>query len=740
VGASRREAVAGCVAPALAAGLALPALSEAGAPGLAAIGVAGAVAAIRLRLPGTVAVVGALLVLCLGAAASQSHLRALAADPLASQIGREVDGTAVVTGLVSQGQWDRRAIARFRGSDVLLRATSPFETGDVLTVHGHLRAPKGPAAGGFDERTWLARQGVHEVLRAGESTIVGRRGGAWGLIDRTRSSAREALRVDGGDGEAVADGVVLGGDDGLSDATRDAFRASGLGHLLAVSGQNVVLLIAAIVVVCGWIGIARAPALAVAIAATILYVLVVGPGASVVRAGITGVVVALAWLANRPVARWHVLAVAAAGCLWLDPWAVLEPGFQLSFAAVIAIFVAAPRVRAWLEGTSCPARLREPLAVSAACTLATAPIAWLQFGRVALVGSLPANVAALPAVPPLLWIGIVATLVHPLSPAAALPLALAASALGSYLVAVARLGAWLDASAAGPLLGLAAIPLAFAARRRRGSLAGALALLAIALGALGIEGLLGGPSAVRAPPTALRVTFLDVGQGNATLVEAPGFAALVDAGPPGAGVAGRLRALGIHRLDALVLSHPQADHVGGGEEVIDRITVARVLDPGLLTNEQPERAALAAARRRGVPIVVARRGLVLRAGTFSLRVLGPRHVVQGEDPNLAAIILVAAQGDCRILLPADAEAAVELPLDPPPVQVLEVAHHGSDDPSLPALLRTLRPRLAVISVGADNTYGHPAPSTLAALAAAGVPVRRTDRDGEIRVDCAAQGP
>ncbi len=192
-----------------------------------------------------------------------------------------------------------------------------------------------------------------------------------------RSSARDALRVGGGDGEAVADGVLLGGDDGLTPDTRDAFRASGLGHLLAVSGQNVVLLIAAILVVCGCLGVARAPALGLAIAATVLYVLVVGPGASVVRAGITGVVVAVAWLANRPAARWHVLAVAAAGCLWLDPWAVVEPGFQLSFAAVVAIFVAAPRIRRWLEGTSCPARLREPLAISTACTLATAPIAWL---------------------------------------------------------------------------------------------------------------------------------------------------------------------------------------------------------------------------------------------------------------------------------------------------------------------------------------------------------------------------
>jgi competence protein ComEC len=735
VDASRREAVAGSVAPALAAGLALPAVLRAGTLGLACAGLAAALVAARLRLPGRVGLVCASCALALGGLASVVHLRSLAADPLAPRIGQELAGRAVVTGLVTRGQWDERAIARFEGSDVLLRVTAELETGDVVELHGRLRAPHGPVAGGFDERTWLGRQGVHEVLRAGTATIVGRRGGVWGAIDRVRSGARGALHVSGGDGEAVADGVVLGGDDGLSQGTRDAFRASGLGHLLAVSGQNVVLLIAAIIVVCAWLGIARAPALGGAIATTILYVLVVGPGASVVRAGITGVVVSLAWLANRPVARWHVLSVAAAGCLWLDPWAVLEPGFQLSFAAVVAIFVAAPRLRGWLEGTSCPARLREPIAVSTACTLATAPIAWLQFDRVALVGSLPANLLAIPAVAPLLWIGIAATLVHPLSPAAALPLALAASALGSYLVAVARLGAWLDSTAGGIVLGLTAIPLAVAARRRRGGIALALGLAAIAFGAFGLQGVLGAPTVVRAAPTSLRVTFLDVGQGNASLVEAPSFTALVDAGPPEADVAARLRSLGIRRLDALVLSHPQADHVGGAAEVIDRLDVARVLDPGLQSDEQYEQAALAAARRRGVPVTIARTGLTLRAGGVSLRVLGPRHVVQGEDPNLAAVIVLVAQGDCRVLLPADAEAPVELPLDPPRVQVLEVAHHGSDDPSLPALLRTLRPALAVISVGAGNSYGHPAPSTLAALAAAGVRVERTDQDGDVEVGC-----
>jgi competence protein ComEC len=735
VDASRREVVAGALVPALAAGLALPAALHAGLGGLACVALVAAVAAWRVRLDGALGVSSATLVLVVGIVASVVHLQSLADDPLAGQIDREVHGRAVVTGAVAIGQWDQRAIARFQGADVLLRVADELETGEVLAVDGHLRAPHGPTADGFDERQWLARQGVHEILRARSIELIGRRAGVWGAIDSIRRSARAALHVSGGNGEAVADGVVLGGDDGLSPDARDAFRASGLGHLLAVSGQNVVLLVGAVVVVCGWLGVSRAPALGAAIAATILYVLVVGPGASVVRAGVTGVIVALAWLANRPVARWHVLSVAAAACLWLDPWAVLEPGFQLSFTAVVAIFVAAPRVRLWLEGTSCPARLREPLAISTACTLATAPIAWAQFDRVALVGSLPANLAALPAVAPLLFIGIAATLVHPLSPVAATPLALAARVLGDYLVVIARGGARLDAAVGGAVLGLLALPFGVAALRRRGPTRITLVAVSLGFAAFGIVSLLGPGTASRTPVTTLRVTFLDVGQGTATLVEAPGFAALVDAGPSEAHVARRLRALGVRRLDALVLSHPQSDHVGGAAEVLERLEVGRVLDPGLANDELFEQQALAVARRHGVPVVIARRGLALRAGAFELRVLGPRHVVAGEDPNAAAVIVVAGWRGCRVLLPADAEAPVELPLDPPRADVLEVAHHGSDDASLPALLRRVHPRLAVISVGAGNTYGHPAASTLAALAAAGVPVERTDLDGEVSVAC-----
>ena len=623
---SHREAVAGCVAPALAVGLALPAAFESGPVGYLCCAAVAGLAALRLRLPGGLGVIGAVLALALGALVSVSNLRTLAQDPLASEIGDPVHGRAVVTGAVSNGQWDQRAIARFQDADVLDRVAASIETGDVVELEGRLREPRGPTADGFDERTWLARQGVHEVLRARSARVVGQRGGVWGVIDAMRSSARDALRVGGGDGEAVADGVLLGGNDGLTPDTRDAFRASGLGHLLAVSGQNVVLLVAAVLVVCGCLGIARAPALGLAIAATVLYVLVVGPGASVVRAGITGVVIALAWLANRPVARWHVLAVAAAGCLWLDPWAVVEPGFQLSFVAVVAIFVAAPRIRRWLRGTSCPAR-----AARAACDLdglhprdradssrgsssiaSRSPAASRRTSRRCRRSRLCCG-----------WLA---------SPRRCPP----ARARGRR-AARARRERARRVPGRRRTRRRADRPLRERGRdhpgdRRSGDAGRVLVprpryefFMIATISVLGFVQLL--DRLTHRSPTAfasLHVTFFDVGQGNATLIQSTGFAVLVDAGPPDAHLARRLHGAGVHRLDALVLSHPQADHVGGAAEVLDTVSVGRVLDPGLPTDERYERDALAAAHRHDVPVVVARTGLVLRAGKVDVRVLGPR--------------------------------------------------------------------------------------------------------------------
>jgi competence protein ComEC len=232
------------------------------------------------------------------------------------------------------------------------------------------------------------------------------------------------------------------------------------------------------------------------------------------------------------------------------------------------------------------------------------------------------------------------------------------------------------------------------------------------------------------------VTFLDVGQGDAVLLETPSARILVDQGPPEANVAEQLVRLGVRSLSALVLTHPQRDHVGGAAAVIRRVRVGAVLDPGLAATGPDREEAVAAAREHMVPIRVIRAGSEYRAGGLVLQVLWPPDPgLPSEDPNLNAVVLVVSYGETDVLLPADAESEVTARLPLRAMEVLKVAHHGSADPGLQRQLQVLRPRVAVISVGRNNDYGHPRDETLAALASVeGLEVYRTDRDGRVVVE------
>ena len=281
--------------------------------------------------------------------------------------------------------------------------------------------------------------------------------------------------------------------------------------------------------------------------------------------------------------------------------------------------------------------------------------------------------------------------------------------------------------------GLVVIVIATRLRPPRGRRALALAAMAAILG---LAWRSAGEDAPPPPPGGLRVTVLDVGQGDSILLEVAQGAVLVDEGPPEAEVANQLRALGVSRLATIVLTHPHRDHVGGAAEILDRLEVGFVLDPLEPTHSSDERVALAEARQEHVRIVPARVGLVYQLGRLRLRVLWPDGPgVESEDPHHHAIVLLATYGSFDVLLTADAESEVTLPLRPPPVELLKVAHHGSSDPGLSELLELVDPRIAVISVGTGNDYGHPTPSTLAALARdPGLDVYRTDEDGRVVIE------
>jgi competence protein ComEC len=231
------------------------------------------------------------------------------------------------------------------------------------------------------------------------------------------------------------------------------------------------------------------------------------------------------------------------------------------------------------------------------------------------------------------------------------------------------------------------------------------------------------------------VSFLDVGQGDATLVQdGDGASVLFDGGPPEAAVHRLLRAAGVRRLDLVVATHQSRDHQGGLHGVLERVPTRMLVENGDGTADPDFRRLLAEADARGIRRVAARAGQVLRAGSLTIRLLGPPPRAPGappsEDPNPRGVAAIVSAGSFDLWLSADAESGAILPLPLRPVEAMKVSHHGSADPGLPHVLERLRPQVAAIEVGAGNDYGHPARSTLDALRT--VPrVYRTDRDGTV---------
>jgi competence protein ComEC len=540
----------------------------------------------------------------------------------------------------------------------------------------------------------------------------------------------------------LARGFVLGEDKGIDPETEEDFRRSGLSHLLAVSGENVTLLALLAMPLLGALGIALRERLVWLAGLIAVYVPLAGAGPSIQRAAVMGAAGLLATLAGRRASRLYALALAFVVTLAVDPGVAADVGWQLSFAAVLGILLLAAPLRGALStriGAGAWRRaLAEGIAVTVAATLATAPLIAFHFETLSTT-TLVANVLALPAVAPAMWLGMISAAAAQLP---GLPLEPLNGLDALFLAYIAQVAAWCAAPSwaeVHPRLGGAGLACSYAALaaavtliaplRRRRRLA---ALAASALAAAAV--VVGCGSGISAPPPgALRIEVLDVGQGDAILLRPPGAAPLlVDGGPPGDGLAGKLRSAGVRRLGAALISHDESDHAAGIEELFGRFPIARLLFGRL------RRATIAAAGDAGIATARIGAGDQLRSGRLRLEVLWPPFALlsgplSGADPNTQALVLLVRWRDFTMLLSADAEAEA-VPLDPGPLDVLKVAHHGSDDAGLGALLDRTRPSLAVISVGAANSYGHPTTGTLATLVAHGVRTLRTDRDGDVVTD------
>ena len=376
--------------------------------------------------------------------------------------------------------------------------------------------------------------------------------------------------------------------------------------------------------------------------------------------------------------RWWFLLLGALVLLAWNPYNLLDAGFQLSFSAVAAIFTLVPPLMRWLEGYPVPRAAAAVVAVSIACGVATAPILLFQFGSVPAY-SVIANAMAAPVVAPLLGLGLLAAAVHPIVPDVAALLVWLDGWLAAYLVLCARAVASVphaQLSAAPVLLMTAGLAAVVVLGRRSRTLA--VAFVAAGLVAIAWRA---APDPVLPPPTGLRVTFLDVGQGDATLIQVPRGSLLVDQGPPEANVAQQLRRFGIRELSLLVLTHPQRDHVGGAADVLEQH--ARPVRCSIRgSRHRFPRSARRSRKRRNVafPSSPRGRGSSTAIGRLRVRVLWPDGPgVPSEDPNLRATVCLVSYGEVDVLLGADAESPVLLPLRLPPVEILKVSHHGSAD-------------------------------------------------------------
>jgi competence protein ComEC len=459
-----RLAPAHILAASLGLGLAFANVGRVHTLGLAASALAAAVL-VLVDTPMARLVSAGVLLALLGWWFASARLDSIDRSPLLGEVGRAGRATVIVTAQPVAGQFDVRAQGAVRTFDgepehepvqLQLKPGRSPPQGAVLDALVLVQLPPGPE-NGFDERTWLRRHGVHVVLRVDEWTQVGKRGGLGGVADRLRTwLARSIAPGLTGERRAVLEGIVLGDGSQLSPGLRKDFQASGLYHILAVSGQNVVLVAAGAAFLAWLLGFSRWVGEAGALAGIAGYVLAVGPQPSVIRAGIAGSLASLAWMSGRLRDAWYALLVAAIALLAWNPYNVYDPGFQLSFAAVAAIFTVVPLINRRLERAPLPRTVRMGVAISLGCGIVTAPILWIQFGYLPILG-VPANALAEPAMPILLGLSFATAGLNAVAPGAGSVLAWLNGWTASYIAFCARAIGSLPFAEIQSLQGLAAL-------------------------------------------------------------------------------------------------------------------------------------------------------------------------------------------------------------------------------------------------------------------------------------------
>jgi len=553
--------------------------------------------------------------------------------------------------------------------------------------------------------------------------------------------------------------LVFARREGMDRTVRDAFALTGIAHLLAISGFHVGVVAGLALGALRLAGVGHRRAGPGAAVVAWMYVGLIGFPDAATRAALILGLVAVARARGRPASRWSALSVAGLILLVLDPTKLASAGFQLSFAGAAGLIAWARPSEAYLSELAprwLPRAFVSALAAGFAATAATLPVVAWHFERVSLVG-VPMTLLASPLVALALPGALASIVLDPFLPGVAAFVAGGVDVLLALLVGATTLvGEWPGISIwttkATVVTASAGVVAALRVARRPRFGGPARRRLMLAYAAIACTGwplVAAGTSR-----GTLELLMIDVGQGDAIAVRTPGGRwLLVDAGPPPRGdpaahpVVGALRARGVRRLEAMILTHPDADHFGGAAAVLGSVDVGRVLDPVLPAGKRAYADLLAAAGSARIPWSPAFAGQRWTFDGVTVEVMHPpsRSDVErssGGDPppvavdaNVSSVVLRLSWRSLSAVLTGDAYTDVERALmdEVGDVDVLKVGHHGSDTSTDVDFLATVRPEWALVSVGRRNRYGHPSPRVLARLKASGAEVVRTDESGDARL-------
>lgn len=626
----------------------------------------------------------------------------------------------------------------------LPRFTAVPEPGTAVTVTGRFR----PAGGSFTAAAYLDADDDGFTIQGSPSLVQQ-------AAQRVRDSLQASLPAAPEGGSALVAGLAIGDEQQMSPELVEQMRMSGLSHLTAVSGGNVAIVVGAIAAIAWLLRLPMLARIAASLVTLGFYVIVVHPQPSVLRAGVMGAVVVVSLLVGGRTPGPSILATAVLVLVILSPSLAASWGFALSVAATAGILLLAPiaqeRIEASSLGERAPPALILAITVTLAAQVATAPVL-LAMGAYVGIAAIPANVLAMPLVPLITITGLAAALVGAV-PGGQLPaqfLAWVGAWAGEWIARVAGVFADVDflrihgspAIAAVFVIVSATVVIAWRITARPRWMHARLYVVGVGLAAAMAASLwwLFPPNNRTWPPTGWVVTQCDVGQGDGLVIAPAGDAGavVVDTGVSARVIDTCLSDLGIDHISALILTHFHADHVSGLTGVVDGRRVDAVFATVFDEPAEQFEGVVYELERRNMQLRRLTAGAEIRIGDGRYRVLWPRRIIttgqvsDGSVANNASVVLDARVHGVRVLLTGDIEPPAQAAIlgERGDFDIAKVPHHGSRHQH-PRFATWANAEIALVSVGRDNRFGHPAAETLEAWSESGAMVLRTDHSGDI---------